>query len=36
MRLDQAVMGQRRMSDGSIANNKDYSRRILKVIHFDP
>lgn len=28
-RLDPAVM--RRMSDGSIADNQDYSRRILKV-----
>jgi cell wall integrity and stress response component len=36
MRLDPAVMAQRRMSDGSIADNQDYSRRILKVIHFDP
>jgi cell wall integrity and stress response component len=32
MRLDPAVMAQRRMSDGSIADNQDYSRRILKVI----
>ncbi|CZT01335.1 hypothetical protein WAI453_006872 [Rhynchosporium graminicola] len=31
MRLDPAVMADRRMSDGSIADNKDYSRRILKV-----
>jgi cell wall integrity and stress response component len=30
-RLDPAVMAQRRMSDGSIADNEDYSRRILKV-----
>lgn len=29
-RLDPSVM-QRRMSDGSIADNQDYSRRILKV-----
>ena len=29
-RLD-PVMAQRRMSDGSIADNQDYSRRILKV-----
>jgi cell wall integrity and stress response component len=36
MRLDPAVMAQRRMSDGSIADNQDYSRRILKVIHTDP
>jgi len=31
VRLDPAVMADRRMSDGSIADNKDYSRRILKV-----
>lgn len=31
MRLDPAVMAQRRMSDGSIADNQDYSRRILQV-----
>lgn len=31
MRLDPAAMAQRRMSDGSIADNQDYSRRILKV-----
>jgi cell wall integrity and stress response component len=30
LRLD-PVMAQRRMSDGSIADNQDYSRRILKV-----
>ena len=30
LRLD-PVMLQRRMSDGSIADNQDYSRRILKV-----
>jgi len=30
-RLDPSVMAQRRMSDGSIADNQDYSRRILKV-----
>ena len=29
-RLD-PVMAQRRLSDGSIADNQDYSRRILKV-----
>jgi cell wall integrity and stress response component len=29
-RLD-PVMAQRRMSDGSIADNQDYSRRILRV-----
>lgn len=34
-RLD-PVMAQRRMSDGSIADNQDYSRRILKVqLYFD-
>lgn len=31
IRLDPSVMAQRRMSDGSIADNQDYSRRILKV-----
>lgn len=36
MRLDPAVMAQRRLSDGSIADNQDYSRRILKVIHCPP
>jgi cell wall integrity and stress response component len=30
-RLDPVIMTQRRMSDGSIADNQDYSRRILKV-----
>jgi len=30
-RLDPTVIAQRRMSDGSIADNQDYSRRILKV-----
>ncbi|KAG9231029.1 hypothetical protein BJ875DRAFT_506930 [Amylocarpus encephaloides] len=30
-RLDPSVIAQRRMSDGSIADNQDYSRRILKV-----
>ena len=30
-RLDPSLMVQRRMSDGSIADNQDYSRRILKV-----
>ncbi len=30
-RLDPVVMMQRRQSDGSIADNQDYSRRILKV-----
>jgi cell wall integrity and stress response component len=31
-RLEPSVMMQRRMSDGSIADNQDYSRRILKVV----
>ena len=31
-RLEPSVMMQRRQSDGSIADNQDYSRRILKVI----
>ena len=35
-RLDPAVLAQRRMSDGSIADNQDYSRRILKVCLFSP
>ena len=30
-RLDQGFMFQRRQSDGSIADNEDYSRKILKV-----
>ncbi|THW17938.1 WSC-domain-containing protein [Aureobasidium pullulans] len=30
-RIDPEAMAQRRMSDGSIADNEDYSRRILKV-----
>jgi cell wall integrity and stress response component len=30
-RIDHDAMAQRRMSDGSIADNEDYSRRILKV-----
>lgn len=30
-RLDPSMITQRRMSDGSIADNQDYSRRILKV-----
>lgn len=34
-RLDPSVMMQRRMSDGSIADNQDYSRRILKVRRLD-
>jgi hypothetical protein len=29
-------MTQRRMSDGSIADNQDYSRRILKVCKAKP
>lgn len=37
-RLEPSVMFQRRQSDGSIADNQDYSRRILKVatshVHF--
>lgn len=31
-RLEPSVMLQRRQSDGSIADNQDYSRRILKVL----
>ncbi|KAI9777717.1 MAG: hypothetical protein M1839_008636 [Geoglossum umbratile] len=34
-RLEPSVMMQRRMSDGSIADNQDYSRRILKVTNPD-
>ncbi len=34
-RLEPSVMMQRRQSDGSIADNQDYSRRILKVIRFN-
>jgi cell wall integrity and stress response component len=30
-RLDPVIMTQRRLSDGSIMDNQDYSRRILKV-----
>ncbi len=30
-RLDPAIIRDRRMSDGSIMDNQDYSRRILKV-----
>jgi cell wall integrity and stress response component len=30
-RLDPVMLQQRRLSDGSIADNEDYSRRILKV-----
>lgn len=30
-RLDPAILRDRRMSDGSIMDNQDYSRRILKV-----
>ena len=33
-RLEPSVISQRRMSDGSIADNQDYSRRILKVAAF--
>ncbi|KAI9788201.1 MAG: hypothetical protein M1816_007053 [Peltula sp. TS41687] len=34
-RLEPSVMAQRRMSSGSIADNQDYSRRILKVTNPD-
>ncbi|MCJ1253945.1 hypothetical protein MMC24_001759 [Lignoscripta atroalba] len=34
-RLEPSVMMQRRLSDGSIADNQDYSRRILKVTNPD-
>ncbi|MCJ1469828.1 hypothetical protein MMC07_008470 [Pseudocyphellaria aurata] len=34
-RLEPSVMMQRRQSDGSIADNRDYSRRILKVTNPD-
>ena len=34
-RLEPSVMMQRRQSDGSIADNRDYSRRILKVRHLE-
>ncbi|KAL9633698.1 MAG: hypothetical protein Q9164_004545 [Protoblastenia rupestris] len=34
-RLEPSVMMQRRQSDGSIADNQDYSRRILKVTNPD-
>ncbi|MCJ1244590.1 hypothetical protein MMC30_001788 [Trapelia coarctata] len=34
-RLEPSVMFQRRQSDGSIADNQDYSRRILKVMNPD-
>lgn len=34
-RLEPSVMFQRRQSDGSIADNQDYSRRILKVATSD-
>lgn len=30
-RIDTEAMAQRRQSDGSIADNEDFSRRILKV-----
>lgn len=35
-RLEPSVMMQRRQSDGSIADNQDYSRRILKVCGLRP
>ena len=35
-RLDPVVMAGRRISDGSIADNQDYSRRILKVCSVIP
>lgn len=35
-RLEPSVMMQRRQSDGSIADNQDYSRRILKVTNGNP
>ena len=35
-RLEPSVMMQRRQSDGSIADNQDYSRRILKVSMLSP
>ncbi|KAL8735636.1 MAG: hypothetical protein Q9166_000805 [cf. Caloplaca sp. 2 TL-2023] len=35
-RLEPSVMLQRRQSDGSIADNQDYSRRILKVCVTNP
>lgn len=34
-RLDPVMLQQRRLSDGSIADNQDYSRRILKVTNPD-
>jgi len=34
-RLDPVLLQQRRLSDGSIADNQDYSRRILKVTNPD-
>ncbi|KAL6721127.1 Protein SLG1 [Lecanora helva] len=34
-RLEPSVMMQRRQSDGSIADNQDYSRRILKITNPD-
>lgn len=33
VRLDPEAMRTRRLSDGSIADEQDYSRRILKVSH---
>lgn len=35
-RLEPSVMMQRRQSDGSIADNQDYSRRILQVRYHHP
>ena len=32
-RLDPSMMAHRRQSDGSIADNQDFSRRILQVLH---
>jgi len=34
-RLDPVMLQQRRLSDGSIADNQDFSRRILKVANPD-
>jgi len=34
-RLDPVLLQQRRLSDGSIADNQDYTRRILKVTNPD-
>lgn len=35
-RIDPEALANHRMSDGSIADNEDYSRRILKVCHDNP